>query len=539
MKYIVIILLLIFFPIFLFFPETVINVYPTGKMQTSGLYIKKGDLLKFEVSGEWTLWDKYKPVGGEGHQFVANEYGNWGTLLGKIGNGGIFIIGKGKEITSKDEGVLYLFPNKGVYKVENQNGSLSVKINGGVPINDFKNQLSASGVQISFNPKDKIVITDLFVESGDKIEIFAFGEWTMWDGIYQEVGPEGHEFSANGILWGKLYGGIGTSYGEFVEIFPIGEKTQFVVTKSGIISLFPYLDNYSSNEKGNLEIFIKGARKVSNTDIEKIDKDIKQRVEAQVLAKINEVRTIASLPRVEIDPILSQSASDHAKYLILNNKFTREQNTGDINFTGATLEDRLNNLGYKRASKEMFCQTDNALDSIDLFMNTVYHRLRLLNPDLKYLGYGTYKSKDKEIHVFDFGYLNENEEKFRWDVIFYPANNSTEIKTNWSGDENPDPLPLGTQKPLGYPVTIVFKDKVNSVSKAELIDETGNKINSFIITPINDINNKDFNAVIIVPKEVLKDNTKYVVIVKVNLGKENIEKDYSWSFITEFEKKNK
>lgn len=539
MKYILTIILLLFFSIFLLFSETVINVYPTGKMQASGLYIKKGDLLKFEVSGEWTLWDKYKPVGGEGHQFVANEYGNWGTLLGKIGNGGVFLIGKGKEITSRDEGVLYLFPNKGVYKAENQSGNLSVKINGGLPINDFKNQLIASGVQISFNPKDKVIITDLFVESGDKIEIYAFGEWTMWDGIYQEVGPGGHEFNSNGIPWGKLYGGIGTSYGEFTEIFPIGEKTQLVVTKSGIISLFPYLDNYISNEKGNLEIFIKGARKASSTDKEKIDKYIKLQIEVQVLSKINEIRTIASLPRVEIDPILSQSASDHAKYLILNNKFTRDENSSDINFTGATLEERLNNLGYKRPSKEMFCQTENAIDSLDLFMNTVYHRLRLLNPDLKYLGYGTYKSKDKEIHVFDFGYLNENEEKLRWDAIFYPANNATEIKMSWSGEENPDPLPLGAQKPLGSPISIVFKEKINSVLKVELIDEAGNKINSFIITPMNDINNKDFNAVIIVPKEVLKNNNKYIVIVKANLGKDNIEKDYSWSFITELEKKNK
>ncbi len=539
MKYIVIIMILIIYPIFMIFPETVINVYPTGKMQTSGLYVKKGDVIKFEVSGEWTLWDKYKPVGGEGHQFIANEYGNWGALLGKIGNGQSFVIGKSKEITSQDEGVLYLYPNKGLYKLENQSGSLSVKINGGLPITDFKNQLTTNGIKVSFNPKDKIVITDLFVESGDKIDIYAFGEWTMWDGIYQEVGPEGHEFSTNGIPWGKLYGGIGTSYGEFTEIFPIGEKTQFVVTKNGVISLFPYIDNYSANEKGNLEIFIKGARNASNTDKEKIDKDIKQRIEIQVLTKINEIRTLASLPRVEIDPILSQSASDHAKYLILNNKFTREENKGDVNFTGATLEERLNILGYKRPSKEMFCQADKATDTIDLFMNTVYHRLRLLNPDLKYLGYGTYKLKDNEIHVIDFGYLNENEEKFKWEVIFYPANNSTEIKTNWSGEENPDPLPLGTQKPLGYPVSIVFKEKINNVSKAELIDETGNKINSFIITPLNDINNKNFNAVIIVPKEVLKNNIKYVVIVNVNLGKDKVEKDYSWSFITEFEKKNK
>ena len=251
-----------------------------------------------------------------------------------------------------------------------------------------------------------------------------------------------------------------------------------------------------------------------------------------VIARINEIRTISSLPRIEVDSILSKSASNHAKYLVINNKFDREEDSRDQYFTGATLEERLNNLGYKRKSREMFCQTEDVLDAVDLLLNTVYHRLRLLDPDLKYFGYGTYKLKDKTIHVFDFGYLNDEEEKLNWDMIIYPANNSTEITTGWSGEEKPDPFPYGTQKPLGVPITIIFKDKINSVSSTELIDENGNKINSFVITPLNDINNKNFNAIIIVPKETLKDNFRYIINIKVNLGEDKVDKDYNWSFIT-------
>jgi uncharacterized protein YkwD len=535
MKYIVFIIMLVFYPICFLFPVNVVNIYPVEKMQTAGIYVKKGEILKFEVTGQWSLWNKYKPVGGEGHQFIANEFGNWGALLGKIGNGEPFIIGNGREITSEYEGVLYLFPNKGIYKTENHSGNLTVSIEGGLNIQDFKNQLSSSGNKYSLNANDKIIITDLYIEAGEKLEIYAFGEWTMWDGIYSEVSAEGHDFAADGVPWGKLYGGIGASYGEFLEIFPVGEKTQYVASKSGVVSLFPYLNNFSSNEKGVLDIYIIGGRKASNSDIEKTDNLIRQKTEAQVLARINEIRIIASLPKLDIDPVLSKSASDHAKYLVLNNKFAREEDSRDQYFTGANLKDRLEKLGYTRKAREMFCQAENPISAVDLFMNTVYHRLRLLNPDLKYFGYGTYKLKEKEIHVFDFGYLKENEEKFNWDVIIYPANNFTDVKTSWSGEENPNPFPFGTQKPLGSPVTIKFKEKINSIISAELVDETGNRINSFIITPVNDINKKNFNAVIIVPKEVLKNNYRYVVKIKANIG-ENIEKDYSWSFITEMGK---
>ena len=96
MKYLGLIILFILFPIYLLFPASVVNIYPIDKMQTSGIYVKEGDVLKFEVSGQWTLWDKFNLVGGEGHQFIANEYGNWGALLGKIGDGESFLIGTGR-----------------------------------------------------------------------------------------------------------------------------------------------------------------------------------------------------------------------------------------------------------------------------------------------------------------------------------------------------------------------------------------------------------------------------------------------------------
>ena len=534
MKYLISIFI-IFCTILQAYPLKVVDVFPIEKKQSTGIYVKKGDKLKFEVTGKWSLWDKYKLVNGGGHQFTANEYGNWGALLAKIGSSNTFVIGKGLETTSEYEGVLYLFPNKDKYKIENESGSLEVGIEGGINIEEFTQELSDKAKKITFDPQNGFISTDLYIEKGDTLEIYTFGNWTMWDGVYPKVSADGHDFIAEGVSWGKLFGAIGSTYGQYLELFPIGEKTKFRASYSGIISLYPYTSNYVSAENGVLEIYIIGAKLATKEIKENTDEAVRKNTESLVLSKINEFRTTAALPELEIDSILSQTAFSHAKYMVINDTFTRDEEERKPNFTGKTLKERLKSLGYEKKSREMFCQTESALHAIDLFVNTVYHRLRLLDPDLKKIGYGSYKSAEKTIHVFDFGYLGEEDEKLNWEKIVYPQNETTEIKISWSGNENPDPFPIGTIKPMGSPVSIMFKKQIKKVLKSEIIDEKGTPVNCFVITPETDLNNKQLNTIVLVPKEVLDINTRYTVNIKVKIGKDQEQKDYTWSFVTEKE----
>ena len=251
-----------------------------------------------------------------------------------------------------------------------------------------------------------------------------------------------------------------------------------------------------------------------------------------VLNKLNEYRKAMSLPELQQTPILNQTAFDHAKYLAINSLFDRDQEEGKKEFTGVTFEDRLKKYGYEGKAREMFCQSDSAVESVDLLFDTIYHRIRLMDPDLKYLGFGSYKSQDKTINVFDFGYIGDNEPKFDWEEIAYPYDKSVNVKTEWSGYENPDPLPPGTVKPLGYPVTVYFKEELKGIVKAELLNANNEVVDSFIITPENDINNKQMNSVIIIPKKILNPSTKYSVNITVKTGANSIEKTYTIEFET-------
>lgn len=508
-----------------------VEVYPKNEKQSTGLYIKTGETLTIDVAGKWSLWDKYTAIDADGHSFTANEYGNWGKLVGQIDNGPIFVIGKGAEIVAKNDGILYLFPNKGKYLIENPSGKLEAEITGGTPLEDFITNNLSNAIKIDFNPDKGIVSTDLYVKEGEPLKIYAFGQWTMWDGVYPVVNPNGHEFKANGVPWGKLYGGIGSSYGQFTETFSIGEYNEVTPTRSGILSLFPYVGNYVSVKKGDMQIYIIGGKKATDDDKKQINEIVQKSAQSITLDVLNEIRKNVGVSVLEVNPLLSTSAFNHSKYMIVNDTFDRKEEDGKPNYSATTLEERVQKLGYSGKVREMFVQTDSSINAINLFFSTVYHRLRLLNPDLKYVGYGAYRLGDKTIHVFDFGYAET--ENTDWEKIVYPISGSQNIPIQWDGNEEPDPFPVGAVKPLGYPVSIMFREQLNKVIEAKLVNDKGEDVPCYLITPETDINNKSINAIVLVSKKVLEDNTRYTASVKVKLGDAEETKEYSWSFTTE------
>jgi uncharacterized protein YkwD len=523
-------IILSFFFLAVINPAVKVIIMPQDKKQSTGVYLKKGDKVKIKVSGKWSLWDKYDQVGGEGHQFVVDGF-NWGALMGVIGdNSEPFIIGNAIDFTSQNEGVLYLYPNKGNYKIENPSGSLEVNIDGGIEIEKFKKQISGRAKKFLYDPKQGELLTNLYFKKGDIAEIYAFGEWSMWQDVYSNVTAGGHKFIANGVNWGKLYGGIGSTYGEFLEYFPIGEKAVYKVNSQGLLTMYPFLDDYESNPGGFLEIYIIGGRESTDKDKIDIDNLIRQNNELNIVAKINQIRSLCGLDGLQINPAFSKTSYDHAKYMVANNSFDRDEDETKPLFTGKTLQDRLKLQNFEGNSRELFCQTDNADKALDMIMDSTYHRLRLLDPRLKYIGYGFYKSGMNSINVFDLGYMNDSEQEKDWETIAYPVNEQTEVKVSWDGNESPDPLPNGTNKPLGYPVSILFKKEIKKIIKAEILDNNNKPVNCFMISPFTDLNNKQINGIILVPKKTLDFNTRYTVNIKIKYADE--DKDYTWTFIT-------
>ncbi len=517
-------------------PEVKVVVQPQGKKQSAGIYIRKDDRIKIRVAGKWSLWDKYDPVDGEGHNFTVNGF-NWGALMGQIGDNAPFLIGNALDFKSQSDGVLYLFPNKGDYRIENPSGSLVVTVDGGIDIDKFKKEIADKSKKFLYDPKQGRLMTNLVVKAGDTLEIYAFGQWTMWQDVYPETTADGHDFKAGGVNWGKLYGGIGSTSGDLIEKFPVGEKTVYKVNSGeGLLTLYPYLNGYESNPGGFLEIYIIGGSEATESDKSSIDEAIRQDIEKNIVAKINAVRAACGLDALLINPAFSKTSFDHAKYMAVNNSFDRDENDSKPFFTGATLQDRLKLQKFEGESRELFCQTDSPEKALDMLVDSVYHRLRLLDPRIKYTGFSDYRASNDFIYVLDLGYMDEKEQEKDWETIVYPANEQTGVKVMWDGNESPSPVPIGTAGPFGYPVSILFKKQVTKVIKNDLLDNSNKPVDCFVITPFNDLNNKQINGIILIPKKPLDYNTKYTVDVRAAFGGD--QKEFTWTFVTKAQADN-
>ena len=89
------------------------------------------------------------------------------------------------------------------------------------------------------------------------------------------------------------------------------------------------------------------------------------------------------------------------------------------------------------------------------------------------------------------------------------------------------------EKPLGSPVTAIFVANVEEVKAATLVNkDTGENISVIIIHSTTDINERDFNGVVLVPNEPLNFASNYTAAVQVKYEGDEALKDVSWSFKT-------
>jgi uncharacterized protein YkwD len=117
-------------------------------------------------------------------------------------------------------------------------------------------------------------------------------------------------------------------------------------------------------------------------DMERYQKQIGR----ALLDRVNRARALAGLDKVTLDPSLSKGCGQHARYVARNIEHPRVQGLGiheeDASLPGATP------AGKKAGHASVIAIITNPLDSVDSWIATLYHRIPLLDPRLKKLGYG-------------------------------------------------------------------------------------------------------------------------------------------------------
>ncbi len=256
---------------------------------------------------------------------------------------------------------------------------------------------------------------------------------------------------------------------------------------------------------------------------------------------INEIRTRLSLPEYEMNEMLVDMATNHSKYMSLNNTFTSVEEADKSNYTGKYPRNRASHAKYKDDYVFEFIveNINNYEVGINDILSEPLNRSVLLNPTYNQIG----MSIDNGYATFDIGGKKQSLDKF----IIYPYDKQENVATKISGKNFKNYLKhYDKELPeyVGTPITVTYYgDKIDSINdiKAKVIDRiTYKEIDTLVVLK------KDYyflnNTLVIIPTQAYDYDKEYEVSISFTANfKSKASKSYDGNikFRTDEYKKDK
>lgn len=206
------------------------------------------------------------------------------------------------------------------------------------------------------------------------------------------------------------------------------------------------------------------------------------------LDSVSSYRRAAGLGPVAADAALAEAALAHAYYWLFNFGQSTEQGVGVHSeskslpaFTGRNALERATHFGYRgERGAEDIAHTYSATSAVQRWVDTVYHRLPILDGEATSAGYAEAQVGAIAIQVLELGLATPA----RGDAVVYPAADQAAVPGTFIGGEVPDPLPSSAVYPVGYPITIsVGSAYTLRVTVASLADPSGRDLAFYAIQP--------------------------------------------------------
>jgi hypothetical protein len=250
------------------------------------------------------------------------------------------------------------------------------------------------------------------------------------------------------------------------------------------------------------------------------------------LARINEARAAIGVPPLKRNPALDQAASAHANYYKLNfgdpslaGMGLHYEEAGKPGFTGRSFSDRAKAAGYSGSINENIGLSGSLVATVDWSLDTINHRLTLIDPRYTDVGFGVVNEGRIKIEVIDLGTVQWRQTiEPHWEP--WPPPDSTNIGLRFDGEGN-NPI-AGLSFPTGYPITLKYNGpgavrftgaKLSSPSQAEvpIIAQTGT---GFITR----------NTYMVLARSPLQQGTTYTITIDGTLDGNAFTR--KWSFTT-------
>jgi uncharacterized protein YkwD len=245
------------------------------------------------------------------------------------------------------------------------------------------------------------------------------------------------------------------------------------------------------------------------------------------LAQLNAYRKIVGQEPVTLDRAISRGCSLHAEYVLKNADHPSVAGLGvhneDPSLPGYTPEGaragkasviwRWSSRGLASAS---LGKSAPAM-AVDTWMHTFFHRLPLIDPDLKRIGFGlAHREEDHAawvVVVMDVASARGHDTP-----IFCPADGQKDVALAYQPRELPSPIPQSKDKKAGYPITVTFPARVTVRDvEADLADDRG-QVPTWRSTPTANVSpGLQGNTVALIAQAPLKPDTTYTVTLRARL----------------------
>ncbi|MEE2778920.1 MAG: CAP domain-containing protein [Myxococcota bacterium] len=133
--------------------------------------------------------------------------------------------------------------------------------------------------------------------------------------------------------------------------------------------------------------------------------------EEALVALLNVTRAELKLGPVVVDEKLRDAATSHAEFLAIhkshydtNGVSLHEQPKGLEGFTGESYTARAAFFGYEGKTAEVVANKPTAVGALRSWMETVYHRIPLLDPKAIHVGYGEAEADGLMVNVLEVGF---------------------------------------------------------------------------------------------------------------------------------------
>ncbi len=217
------------------------------------------------------------------------------------------------------------------------------------------------------------------------------------------------------------------------------------------------------------------------------------------LSRLDAVRAAVGLGPVAGDDAAHHAAQGHAEFYVKHaakytnsklNPHSQDKSFGD-GFTGTGFFDRLKAAGFGGTpSSEVMAFTGSGVAAVDGWMETVYHRLPLIDPRSALVGVGIASAGGSHTEVMDFGAGGEPEGA---PIVVYPWPGMKDVPRSWLGNEGPQPPP----PPEGYPSGPVITARLPAGATLKghsLRTDDGAELPHVLLTPAVDPNLKAFDG---------------------------------------------